>query len=943
MILVTGDVVLDHNIYAGERLEPTSQAKISLHHREELGGAWISYSILDEIRRAVGPFFTSLNPDFPVSFGLVPPSAAQLRPVRRLNYGSLWKFTGVSGAGGCWRQNQVLGYGGGKERPSPVERAPVEPTPTVLVIDDGSLGFRDQSSASLWPACLSGKPSDGPEWLILKMSRPLASGDLWRRLIDGGWGKKIIVVVSADQLRSEGLRVAGGLSWETTVDDIMDELRTNHSLRELRLCRNLIVTMHSDAALWIEQPQPRPESTGNAAPQDASSGIVASGDATSREATDGAVSSRGQTSEASDGNRCQLVFDREHCEGEFETTNPAWKAYGFQSAVTASVAWFVRNSVEEKRRNARFQSERELFQETTKRTSEEVEQFDKQWGPQGDPTPTDCLDLTIALSRGLAATRFLLRYGHGADIENPAFPFASVARHIVSAAANRENYATAEVRCGCDVCRTGVVCDRSRRWTILGKLSPWHSKQKPPKLSYEPARKVAVHGPNSLPGVPCAKFGKLQTFDRNEIDSLRKLRQLMLMYRDNPGHTNPLSIAVFGKPGSGKSFGLKQIAKGVFGEKCPLLEFNLSQFRDEDLIGALHQVRDKALAGSPPVVFWDEFDCDEYHWLKYFLAPMQDGAFQEGQITHPVGRAVFVFAGGVNHSSDQIRSLADNSDSNFKAKKGPDFVSRISEYLDVAGPNQRDDTDLEFPVRRAMVIRIALGLGEGETLRIEHGLLTALLGVKEYRNGARSLEKLVTYIREYGGFPLRRAYLPQDDVLGLFVDPVEGEKGFLDLAAQYAGFYAQAEALAPILHRDWFDRMKAKGETNENYVEWNDLKPDIQQSNIAQALRIPEILDLAGLALEEGAADSPDFAKIPPEKLEEMAVAEHGGWEEQKRIEGWSFSLRRDASARRHNLLVNFNLLPEKEQEKDRETIARYPEYARRAGYHIVPAPGART
>ena len=45
------------------------------------------------------------------------------------------------------------------------------------------------------------------------------------------------------------------------------------------------------------------------------------------------------------------------------------------------------------------------------------------------------------------------------------------------------------------------------------------------------------------------------------------------------------------------------------GGKPALLEFNLSQFSDErDLIGAFHQVRDKRLEGSVPVVFWDEFD-----------------------------------------------------------------------------------------------------------------------------------------------------------------------------------------------------------------------------------------------------------------------------------------------------------------------------------------------
>ena len=153
--------------------------------------------------------------------------------------------------------------------------------------------------------------------------------------------------------------------------------------------------------------------------------------------------------------------------------------------------------------------------------------------------------------------------------------------------------------------------------------------------------------------VPYLHFGDLFVIERREIESLCSLRRLVHDYEVQRGANKPLSIAVFGPPGAGKSFGVEQIAKASLGKQTPILEFNLAQFTNPSvLVSLFHQVRGSGwLEGRTPVVFWDEFDSMDLFWLQYLLAPMQDGRLFPGR-PDPRIRSVsasFVFAGGTSH------------------------------------------------------------------------------------------------------------------------------------------------------------------------------------------------------------------------------------------------------------------------------------------------------
>ena len=97
---------------------------------------------------------------------------------------------------------------------------------------------------------------------------------------------------------------------------------------------------------------------------------------------------------------------------------------------------------------------------------------------------------------------------------------------------------------------------------------------------------------------------------------------------------------------------------------------------------------------------------------------------------------------------------------NFKAKKGPDFASRLNAYYNVLGPNprsfegkpdERDPDDIAAPLRRALLIRAWLAGKSEARLDINSNLVDALLLAEKFTHGARSLEKLAEPLKEAQG------------------------------------------------------------------------------------------------------------------------------------------------------------------------------------------------
>lgn len=582
----------------------------------------------------------------------------------------------------------------------------------------------------------------------------------------------------------------------------------------------------------------------------------------------------------------------------------------------------------------------------------------------------DYPDIPRAVQAGLQATRILHQEGYEQTSEDGqvrlGFPHAAISSALLN---DQEPFAVAKVRYPMQP--QGLPADRNRQdfWTIL------HDRYRD-NLEHI-AEKIVINGLKpSLKGVPVGEFGGLVTVDRREIESLRAIRALVSEYVSQPSQKTPLSIAVFGAPGSGKSFAIEQIAGSLSDQIEKMPEFNLSQFESVDnLIDAFQLIRDKSLSGRIPLVFWDEFDTNNLFWLRYFLAPMQDGKFQ-GQ--HPIGRCIFVFAGGTSHCMENFDKKG-NPD--FIAAKGPDFVSRLRGYVDILGVNRQKNAageaveDPYYILRRAILLRSILSrnarrIMSGETVNIDRGVLQAFLHVSEYKHGARSMTALVTTSMLAGKQKFERSCLPSESQLNLHVNGQE----FLKQVLQMDFERDLVERFAESQHRVFCADLASRGytwgaqrdharKTHPLLMEFRYLPDFYKRQNLTSARAI--ISNLGRMDCVVVADENQSAFVFRPEELEWMAEQEHLRFVKERIHNGWKYGAVTNEQRKEHADLVHWReysaeelqhlftpaelqavgagLLPEGEKVKNRTLVGAIPAALKQAGYAIVRLPRRAT
>ncbi|MGE4557324.1 MAG: AAA family ATPase [Desulfovibrionaceae bacterium] len=687
-VLVTGDLVRDTNLFQ------YSVLPLSFHypsgkttHETLFGGAWFLEDMIRRISPAPGVFGprrlkTTLRD-------------GRAHQVHHSFY--IWSMHQAGRANGTqppvWRVSSFLGC---QTAPDPcVPRLQEGIAPEVLVLDDLSLGFRDDPVC--WPACLAGN-AERPESVVYKATRGFQHSRLWETLAAASDSPdRLTLVLSAQSLEGLGVMIQKSLSWERLAEDVMDGMKRRRDV--FSRCRRILAHFGPAGAV-----------------------SVSGGDSPKLEF---------------------LVYYPEQLPGPGQARRPGL-AFGSTSLIAAAAAAFERG--------------------------------DAQFG------------LEALVKRGLQAMGVNWRNGGGAD------PARCRPRMVLSWLPECFRQGSAE------------SAEAEKTYRAVGQEQAFpEGLDRPANLLsgiltragediLKLGREVVIHGvARALKDAPKAVHGQHLTVDREEVERINAVGQLFEQYQMNLRDVKPLSIAVFGQPGSGKSFAVKELARACLDSQY-ILEFNLAQLeRESDLALAFQEARDASVQGRIPLVFWDEFDSSDLRWLRHFLAPMQDGEFYADGKRYPLGRSIFVFAGGTRRSFKAFAERSAEEQAWFSARKGPDFVSRLRGYLNVKGPNPRMGKDglseglsAEVVIRRAMLLRSQIlrrfpGLQDpkDKSIRIQEGVLRAFLMVPRYLHGARSLAALVKMSSLADASYFDASKLPPRDLLRLHA-PADD---FLDLAA----------------------------------------------------------------------------------------------------------------------------------------------------------------
>lgn len=143
------------------------------------------------------------------------------------------------------------------------------------------------------------------------------------------------------------------------------------------------------------------------------------------------------------------------------------------------------------------------------------------------------------------------------------------------------------------------------------------------------------------------------------------------------------------------------------------------------------------------------------------------------------------------------------------------------------------------------------------------------------------------------------------------------------------------ERMARDSHGDYQQTQKKRHESiDPAMADWDDLLPDLKKSSLQQIDHVEEKLRSAGLAIQRVEVGQIKLTSFSKEETETMAEMEHGRWNAERLLAGWTLGPR-DVLKKKSPYLVSWAELAEEVREWDRQTVRLIPRLLKEYGYEV--------
>lgn len=148
------------------------------------------------------------------------------------------------------------------------------------------------------------------------------------------------------------------------------------------------------------------------------------------------------------------------------------------------------------------------------------------------------------------------------------------------------------------------------------------------------------------------------------------------------------------------------------------------------------------------------------------------------------------------------------------------------------------------------------------------------------------------------------------------------------------------EILAREIHEEYRLEKKDSIKSDDPAMkDWEELPDGFKESSAQQADHIFEKLREIGCTWQEVTGRKIKLTKFTKDEVERLAEMEHGRWNAERLLEGWTWGERKEVTRKISPYLVRWSELPENVKDWDRDTVSKIPAFLAKIGLEILRQP----